>query len=214
MLYLKTDFNIHPATPKTRDAFVALAENEIIPGLLRFGGRLVAGWFNHDEWFSQINHIVAFEDMASFERFRAESAEDAAWQACQKSINALVKTQRETLYESLGPVAEENLDAAIDAAQEKPEGVYTAAILQVESGRMPDFIQLLSAGAANLPILASWRPVAGDPNEVVDIWKGDTGAAAYRPNSKGMEAFFTPLRDIAPTERMVRFLPLPYSPLR
>ncbi len=214
MLYVKTDFDIHPATPKTRDAFVELAEKEIVPLLARHGGRLMAAWFNHDSWFSQLNHIVAFDDMAAYDRFRAASVEDTDWQACQQAIAALVRRQHETLYEPLGPVPVERLDEAIEAAQTKPEGTYTGAILEVESGRMADFSGLLAAGAAALPIIASWRPIGGNPNQVVDIWKGDLGAAAFRPNSKGVEAFFTPLRDVAPTERMVRFLPLPYSPLR
>ena len=214
MLYLRTDFDIHPAAYKTRDAFVALAEKEIVPGLGRLGGRLVAGWFNYDRWFSQINHIVAFDDLEAFDRFRQDAALDSEWQACQRAIDALAPRQRETLYEPLGPVPVERLDDAIEAARETPEGCYTFAILEVEAGRMDDFKAMLGVGAQGLPIIASLRPVAGNPNEVIDIWKGDTGAAPYVPNSPGMEAFFTPLREVAPTERMVRFLPLPYSPLR
>jgi hypothetical protein len=66
-----------------------------------------------------------------------------------------------------------------------------------------------------LPILASWRPIAGDPSLVIDLWKGDVerGFSQYEPATEAQNAFLDPLRELAPNERMVRYFPLPYSPL-
>ena len=119
MLYLKQDFNLHPASPATRDRFVELAQQELLPGLERLGGRLVAAWLNHAEWYSQLTHVVEFQGFPDFETFRDKAREDSEW-------------------------------------------------------------------------IASQREVATDR----------------------MDAFFEPLRKIAPRERLVNLYPLPYSPLR
>ena len=74
---------------------------------------------------------------------------------------------------------------------------------------------MLEAAAAALPIVAAWTPVAGNPNQVIDVWKGALGQERYQPADENMErGFFAPLREIAPRERMVNLYPLPYSPLR
>ena len=101
-------------------------------------------------------------------------------------------------------------------AEGQPQGVYTAAHLKVASGRMPDFEKLLGGAAGSFPILASWRPVAGDPDLVVDLWKGDVerSVVPYAPADDAANAFMDPLREVAPNERIVRYFPLPYSPLR
>jgi hypothetical protein len=72
---------------------------------------------------------------------------------------------------------------------------------------------LLELGAAQLPIVASLKPLAGDSSLVIDIWRGDV-QQGYAPTNPGLDAFFTPLREIAPREHVVRHFPLPYSPLR
>jgi hypothetical protein len=56
--------------------------------------------------------------------------------------------------------------------------------------------------------------VVGHPNRVIDLWKGDTGKARFRPTNDQQNAFFEPLREIAPRERMMRLHVMPYSPLR
>ena len=78
---------------------------------------------------------------------------------------------------------------------------------------MERFTEMLAGAGAGLPIVASWRPVAGNPNEVIDLWRGDVGRTPYRPANDAINAFFEPLREIAPRERMVRLHALPYSPL-
>ena len=102
---------------------------------------------------------------------------------------------------------------AARASADAPAGEYCFAILEVAPGRMDDFKKLLAMGAANLPILASWRDVAGNPARVVDLWRGNPGQKPYEPNTPAMDAFFGPLREVAPTERMMRLFPMPYSPL-
>ena len=44
--------------------------------------------------------------------------------------------------------------------------------------------------------------------------KGSLGQEGYAPTTDRMDAFFEPLRKIAPRERLVNVYPLPYSPLR
>jgi hypothetical protein len=116
LIYLQQDFDLHPATPRTRDAFVALAQDALAPTCERHGAR-----------------------------------------------------------------------------------------------QMADFTKMLADVGPHLPILASWRPVAGNQDLVIDLWKGDveqTFARCARAN-----AFMDPLREVAPNERIVRCFPLPYSPL-
>jgi hypothetical protein len=78
---------------------------------------------------------------------------------------------------------------------------------------MDDFTKMLAGAGPHLPILASWRPVAGDPDLVIDLWKGDV-ESGYAPADARSNAFFDPLREVAPRERVLRYWPLPYSPLR
>ena len=48
------------------------------------------------------------------------------------------------------------------------------------------------------------------------LWKGDVeqAYACYAPADARANAFMDPLREVAPNERVVRYFPLPYSPLR
>ena len=73
---------------------------------------------------------------------------------------------------------------------------------------------LLSGAAGDLPIAAAWRQITGPTHRIIDLWTTDTGAPGYAPNTPGMDAFFGPLRQIAPREKMMRLHALPYSPLR
>jgi hypothetical protein len=79
---------------------------------------------------------------------------------------------------------------------------------------MDRFSSMLGAAGAALPIIACWRDLAGNPDRIIDLWKGDTGRSGYRPSDERQNAFFEPLRQIAPRERMMRLHPLPYSPLQ
>ena len=214
MLYLKQDFNLHPASPATRDRFVELAQQQLLPSLERLGGRLVAAWLNHAEWYSQLTHVIEFQGFPDFETFRDKAREDSEWIESQREVEVLAPERADELLEPLGPVPPQTLDAAIKAASDKPEGTHTFAILEVAAGRMEQFTAMLGAAGDKLPIIAAWRPVAGNPNRVIDLWKGSLGQEGYEPTTGGMDAFFEPLRKIAPRERLVNLYPLPYSPLR
>jgi hypothetical protein len=214
MIYLQQDFDLDPASPVTRDRFVEIATDAIVPGWDRFGARLVGAWFHHESWYSQITHVIELPDLAAFEAIRRRARDDEAWRAAAAEIEQLAPRQNEALLEPLGPIAPAALDAAIEAAQREPVGAYTFAILEVAAGAMEQFTKLLAFAKDQLPIVASWCPIAGNPNLVVDLWKGDIGRTGYQPADDRARAFFGPLREVAPRERLVRLLPLPYSPLR
>ena len=72
MIYLRQIFNLHPASPRTRDAFCQITEERFLPALNDRGTRLIAAWFSHAEWFSQIEHVLTFENLADFEQYRAD----------------------------------------------------------------------------------------------------------------------------------------------
>ena len=82
---------------------------------------------------------------------------------------------------------------------------------------MNDMIAFISAGHKVMPIIASWRPIAGSPNQIIDLWKGDvlfsTEAMGYRPFTKEQQ-WVRNLRVNAPKERIVPLYTLPYSPLK
>jgi hypothetical protein len=213
-IYLQQDFDLHPASPATRDRFVALATEALVPGWSRFGARLVGAWFHHESWFSQITQVVEFAGLAEFEAVRRQAQVDEAWRSAGAEVERLAPRRSESLLEPLGPVAPAALDSAIDAARQEACGAYTFAILEVAPGMMERFTQVLAFAKDQLPIIACWRPIAGNPDLVVDLWKGDIGRAPYRPTDDRTDAFFGPLREMAPRERLVSLLPLPYSPLR
>jgi hypothetical protein len=215
MIYLQQDYDLHPASPRTRDAFVALAEKALVPAAERHGARLVAAFFGNQDWFFRVAHFLELPSLAAFETWREAMRADTHACDAVREAEALAPSRKETLLESLGPIPPEALDRGIEAAKEKPQGVYTAAHLKVTPGRMDDFIKSLAAGGASLPIVGAWRPVAGDPDLVIDLWKGDVeqNFAQYRPTNDAANAFMDPLRELAPNERVVRYFPLPYSPL-
>lgn len=214
MIYLKQQFNPSPASPGGLDNFIALAEKALVPAWSRAGGRLLGAWSSTDEWFFQVTQVTAFEDLAAYDRARNIVADDAELAGYRDALNAAAPICKESLLEPLGPVSADKIDEAIEASADAPAGIYAFAILEVEAGKMEAFQNLLGMGAANLPIIGAWRDVAGNPNQVTDLWSGDPAGRPYAPNSPAMDAFFVPLRELAPKERVVRLRPLPYSPLQ
>jgi hypothetical protein len=214
MIYLKQSFRIHPATPATRDRFVEAAEGAMVPETRKLGARLVAAWFCHEEWFSEIQHVTEFEDLAGFGAWREAAGTDSALGDGLSRLAALAPERRDELLEPLGPIPSASLQAAIDESAREPAGTYTFAILEVAPGQMDRFASMLAAVGGRLPIVACWRDVAGHPDRVIDLWKGDTGRPGYQPSDEHQNAFFEPLRQVAPRERMQRLHPLPYSPLQ
>lgn len=214
MIYFEQRFNIEPASPAGRDRFIELAESNLVPGWQRAGGRLIGAWFGTGEWFYQVTHVTEFPDLGAFGEARRAAAGDAKLAEADGVLEALAPVRHEGLLEPLGPVAPARLDEGLAKAADEPVGVHTLAILEVAPGKMETFKKLLAGAASNLPILASWGDVAGNPSRVIDLWEGDVAGQPYSPNSPGLDAFFAPLRELAPTERTVRLFPLPYSPLR
>jgi hypothetical protein len=214
MIILKQTFDLHPATPATRDRFVDHAKQTLVPGWSSLGGELKAAFFSTEEWFYQVTHATAFPDLAAFDVARRSIEHGAEFADLRAENESLAPRRGTALLENLGPVPAETLDAGIAKAGTEPAGEYTVAILEVLPGRMPDFTRLLEMGAPQLPILASWRDVVGDPHRVIDLWRGNPGQVPYEPADPTLEgAFFAPLREVAPRERMMRLFPLPYSPL-
>jgi hypothetical protein len=79
---------------------------------------------------------------------------------------------------------------------------------------MDCFASMLSALGGRLPSVACWRNVAGHPERVIDLWKGDTGRPGYQPDDERQSACFEPLRQVAPRESMQWLHPLPCSARR
>ncbi len=214
MIYLKETLNLAPASPETRDQFIALANAELLPAYDRLGARLAGAWFSHTEWYGQVTQVLEFDDLHGFQEFRDRGRDDAGWQRCEKGTEELAPQRTSILLEPLGPVPTQTLADAIRASQEQPIETYTFAVLEVVPGKMDAFVATLNAVKDMFPIVASWRAVAGNPNEVIDLWKGALGHEPYKPADERSKGFFGPLREMAPRERLVNLYALPYSPLR
>ena len=214
MIYLKETFDLAPASPETRDTFIAFAETDLLPAYEKLGARLVGAFFSHAEWYGQVTQVLEFDSLAGFEVSRAAAGADAAWSECERRLEQLAPRRSAQLLEPLGPIPPETLANAIRESAAKPLDAYSLAMLEVAPGKMADFVATLDAVKQMFPIVASWRAVAGNPNEVLDLWKGALGQEPYSPADERSEAFFRPLREMAPRERLVNLYCLPYSPLR
>lgn len=214
MIYLKETLNLTPASPETRDDFISFATTDLIPAYARLGARLVGAWFSHTEWYGQVTQALEFDDLSSFQAFRSRARDDARWQECEQRIEQFAPRRAGVLLEPLGPVPARTLTDTIQASAGTPINAYTFAVLEVAPGKMDSFIATLNAVKDMFPIIASWRAIAGNPREVIDLWKGALGQDPYSPADDRTKAFFRPLREMAPRERLVNLYALPYSPLR
>jgi hypothetical protein len=214
MIYVKETFNLTPASPETRDDFIGFATTDLVPTCERLGARLVGAWFSHAEWYGQVTQVLEFDDLGSVQAFRIGARDDARWRDCERRVEEFAPQRASVLLEPLGPVPPSTLQDAMRASREQPIDAYTFAVLEVAPGKMETFIATLSAVKDSFPIIASWRAIAGNPNEVIDLWKGALGQEPYRPADDRTKAFFRPLREMAPRERLVNLYALPYSPLR
>jgi len=219
MIYLEEKFNLIPASPVTLEKFDNFAQNQLVPVCERLGARLIAGWYTNTEWFSQVTQIMEFENMEALKTFRIKASQDSEWGEYAAGLEDFAPERRSRLLETLGPVQPKILDKAIRRSQRKPLKVYLLATLEVATDKMPEFLTGLEEGAKMFPIIASWRPIGGSPNEVIDLWRGvklitDGFITGYEPpNDLGRE-FFTQLRQIAPKEHAELVFTLPYSPLK
>ena len=217
MIYLEQTLNITPASPDIRDDYIKVAQELLVPACKRLGARLVAAWNGNYEWVMQTTQIFEFDDIKALKNFRINASQDKEWGEYTAQLEVFAPERRTRLLEPIGAVPPDILHKAIEESQKSPLKVYSMAILEVNPGKMSDFIAGVAAGYKFFPIIASWRPIAGSPNQVIDLWKGDVlfsaEAMAYKPFSQEQQ-WVRQLRENAPKERIVPLYALPYSPLK
>jgi hypothetical protein len=214
MIYLEETFNLKHASPEALDTFVEFAQKHLVPLCPELGARLVAAWTSSEEWFNQVKQVLEFDDMEALKAFRIKSSQNKAWGEYLAGLEELAPVRRSRLLEPLTAVPPEVLHRTITESRESPNQMYLLAILEVDRDKMSQFIEGLAAGYEALPIIASWRPIGGSPNEVIDVWKSPPPETAYQPADDFSKEFFKQVRDVAPKERVIRVVALPYSPLR
>ena len=214
MIYLEETFNLKHASPEALDTFIEFAQKHLVPVCPGLGARLVAAWSSSEEWFNQVKQVLEFDDMEALKAFRIKSSQDKAWGEYLADLEELAPVRRSRLLEPLGPVPAQILHQTITESQESANQMYLLAILEVDADKMSQFIEGLAEGYKNLPIIASWRPIGGSPNEVIDVWKSPPPETSYQPADDFSKDFFRRVREVAPKERVIRVIALPYSPLR
>ncbi len=219
MIYLEEKFNLIPASPVTLEEFVNFAQKQLVPVCEHLGARLIAGWYTNTEWFSQVTQIMEFDDMEALKAFRMNASQNSAWGEYMARLEELAPERRSRLLEPLGPVQPEVLHKAIRRSQRRPLKVYLLATLEVAPNKMPEFLTMIEEVAKMFPIIASWRPIGGSPNEVIDLWKGTEFVVGgfttgYEPPNDLSKQFFGELRKIAPKEHAELVFTLPYAQLR
>jgi len=217
MIYLEETLNITPASPDIRDSFIKVAQELLVPACNRLGARLVIAWSGNYEWVMQITQIFEFDDIEALKNFRIKTSQDREWGEYSAQLEIFAPERRTRLLEPIGAIPPETLHKAIEESQKSPLKVYSLAILEVNPNKMSEFIAGVKAGSQVFPIIASWRPIAGSPNQVIDLWKGDvlwsTESMAYQPFRKDQQ-WVRQLREQAPKERILPIYTLPYSPLK
>jgi len=108
----------------------------------------------------------------------------------------------------------EVLHQAIADSRETPNHGYLFAILEAANGQMAKLEAGLAESRKFVPIIASWRPISGSPNEVIDVWKSPEPQQKYEPAGEWRKKFLRSVRLLAPKERAMRLVALPFSPLR
>ena len=214
MIYLQEILNLTPATPEALDSFIEIGQNLLVPVCERLGARLVVAWFSTYEWYYQVTHVFEFVDMKALKEFRIKAGQDKQWFEYTVKLEEFAPERRTRLLEPIGAISPDVLHKAIEESQKKALKVYSFATLEVTPNKMTEFVDFVKTLSKNAPIIASWRPIAGNPNEVNDLWKGSLVPKDYQPAVEGMKEWFRRLRELAPKERLVQIFPLPYSELK
>ena len=214
MIYLQEILNLTPATPEALDSFIEIGQNLLVPVCERLGARLVFAWFSTYEWYYQVTHVFEFADMKGLKEFRIKAGQDKQWFEYTVKLEEFAPERRTRLLEPIGAISPDVLHKAIEESQKKALKVYSFATLEVTPNKMTEFVDFVKTLSKNAPIIASWRPIAGNPNEVNDLWKGSLVPKDYQPAVEGMKEWFRRLRELAPKERLVQIFPLPYSELK
>lgn len=214
MIYLEETLNLEHASPEALDAYIEFAQRLLVPVCPEVGARLIAAWTSNEEWFCQVKQVMEFADLDALKAFRVRSSQNSGWGAYAAGLEDHAPVRRSRLLEPLDGVPQ-RLDRAIDESREHPVNGYLHAILEVAPGMMGEFRSALSATPQTSPIIATWRPIGGSPNEIIDVWKSpQPPAAAYASAEESARQFFKRVRELAPRERAVRMVSLPYSPLK
>jgi hypothetical protein len=214
MIYLEEKYDLVPASPVTLDRLVDLSQERLIKDYEALGARLIAAWYSDITQFHQVTHVYELDSLSAFEIFREKGASDASFKECQALLEELTPERQTRLLEPLAPVWAEALRKAAAESQQAPLKTYFLAILETVPGRFRDLAAGLEAGPGALPIVASWRPITGKSNMIIDVWKSSLDQKGYQPADDAMKDFFQRLREIAPKERLEHVFTLPYSPLR
>ena len=206
--------NLTPATPEALDSFIEIGQNLLVPVCERLGARLVFAWFSTYEWYYQVTHVFEFANVKALKEFRIKAGQDKQWFEYTVKLEEFAPERRTRLLEPIGAISPDVLHKAIEESQKKALKVYSFATLEVTPNKMTEFVDFVKTLSKNAPIIASWRPIAGNPNEVNDLWKGSLVPKDYQPAVEGMKEWFRRLRELAPKERLVQIFPLPYSELK
>ena len=169
MVYLEETLNLSSGSPETLDTFVEFAQEQLVPACQRLGPRLVVAWYSNVELFSQVTQVFEFDSLGAFEAFRTKARQDSAWGEYEARLEELAPERRSRLLEPVGLVPPETLHKAAAQSQQSPLGAYFLAVLEVAPGKMAEFVAGLEDSASVLPIVASWCPIAGKHNEVIDV---------------------------------------------
>ena len=214
MIYLQEILNLTPATPETLDSFIEIGHNLLVPVCKRLGTRLVVAWFSTYEWYYQVTHVFEFADVKALKEFRIKAGQDKQWFEYTAKLEEFAPERRTRLLEPIGAISPDVLHNAIEESQKKALKVYSFATLEVTPNKMTEFVEFVKNLSKNAPIIASWRPIAGNPNEVNDLWKGSLVPKKYQLAVEGMKEWFRKLRELAPKESLIQIFPLPYSELK
>jgi hypothetical protein len=214
MIYLEETINLKGASWEALDDFIAFAKETLVPLCPEVGARLVAAWSSSQEWFCQVKQVFEFDDMEALKAFRRITSQYKSWGVYMAGLEDHAPVRRSRLLEPVGAVPVEVLHQAMADSRQTPNWGYILATLEVGAGKMDPFLAALSETYKTLPIIASWRPIGGSPNEVIDVWKSPEPEKAYQPADDFRKQFMRMVREVAPKERVIRVLALPYSPLR
>ena len=213
MLYLEETLNLRHASPEALDGFIDFARQRLVPICPDLGARLVAAWSSNEEWFCQVQQVLEFADMDALQAFRMRASQHPGYGEYAAGLEAHAPVRRTRLLEPLDGVPQ-RIDRAISESAQQPNHGYLLAILEVAPNMLDEFREALGELPDDHPIVATWRPVSGSPNEVIDVWKSPAANAAYAPAEESTRQFFRRVREFAPRERTVRMIALPYSPLK
>ena len=215
MIYTEETLNLAHASFEALDNYIEFAQEKLVPVLPELGARLIAALSSDVEWFCQVKQIMESDNMASLKAFRVNCSRSKAWGDYAAGLEDHAPVRHIRLLEPLGKaVPSEVLHQAIADSRETPNHGYLFAILEAANGQLDKLEAGLAESRKHVPIIASWRPISGSPNEVIDVWKSPEPQQQYEPAGEWRKKFLRSVRLLAPKERAMRLVALPFSPLR